>query len=293
MIGMNFTGGPGESWPTEVTHVRLWDNGVAWRNIHTAVDTYDWSVLDALVDKAAGKTIVYTVGGCPQWLAKYPDQPYYAPWLGPGSNSMPWSMDEANKFFWNLATRYAGRIKAYEIWNEPQLADFLYPYNVTECNALATMTKRAYSTIKACDPNALVLAASVLPRTSSGGMTRAQKYLTALQSAGWNIDAFTTHIYPEVGYWAPKWKTMLNDVVATITAMNPPTTKLWITETLFGLLGPELTDLTALDTAVSGLYTNDGGRFVFWYAWDRPDLGGSYLGPNSPTWESIKVRHTL
>ncbi len=292
MIGMNFTGGQAQAWPSEVTHVRLWDNGVCWRDIHLAVDTYDWAKLDALVDKASGKTIVYTIGGCPQWLAKYPDQPNYAPWLGPGSNSMPWSLDEANKFFWNLATRYAGRIKAYEIWNEPQLADFLYPYTVAECNTLASMTKRAYNTIKACDPNALVLAAPVLPRPSSGGMTRAQKYLTSLKNAGWNVDAFTTHIYPEVGYWAPKWKSMLDEVVSFLAGMDAPTSKLWITETLFGLLGPELTDPTALDTAVSGLYTNDGGRFVFWYAWDRHDLGGSYLGPSSPTWSSIKARHT-
>ena len=137
MIGMGFTGGVDEAWPSEVTHVRLWDQGVHWGAIHTAPDTYDWSVLDALVAKAAGKTIVYVIGACPRWLAKYPDNPHYAPWLGPGSNSMPYSLDEANKFAWNLATRYKGRIKAYEVWNEPQLADFLYPYNDTECNALA------------------------------------------------------------------------------------------------------------------------------------------------------------
>ena len=91
MIGLGFTGGPGEEYPPEVTHVRIWDQGAHWGAIHTAVDTYDWTLLDQLVDKAAGKTIVYTIGGCPRWLAKYPDNPHYAPWLGPGSNSMPWS----------------------------------------------------------------------------------------------------------------------------------------------------------------------------------------------------------
>jgi len=40
---------------------------------------------------------------------------------------MPTDINEFNKFIWNLATRYLGQINYFEIWNEPQLADFLYP----------------------------------------------------------------------------------------------------------------------------------------------------------------------
>jgi len=81
---------------------------------------------------------------------------------------MPYDVDEFNKFCWNLATRYKGRILYYEIWNEPQLSEFLYPYTSEELNCLATMTSRAYSTIKSIDSSTMVLAASVLPRSSSG-----------------------------------------------------------------------------------------------------------------------------
>jgi hypothetical protein len=288
---MGFTGGLDESWPSEVTHIRLWDNGVAWKDIHTAPDTYDWSRLDALVAKAGSRHLTYVIAACPRWLAKYPDNPHYAPWLGPGSNSMPYSLDEANKFAWNLATRYKGRIKAYEVWNEPQLADFLYPYNDAECNTLAAMTKRFYSTIKACDPAALVLSASVLPRESSGGMNKARRYLAAMQRKDWNVDAMACHIYPEVGYWAPRWGNMLQDVVSTLKSMGCPTSKLWVTETGYGLLGPDTTDQQDA-TAVKGTYDRDGGRFVFWYAWNRPDLGGMFIGPGSASWTAIKANHT-
>jgi hypothetical protein len=290
MIGMNFSGGVNEAWPDEVEWVRIWDQGAHWGAIHLGPDQYDWSLLDALVDKAGSRKIVYAIGGCPRWLAKYPDNPHYAPWLGPGSNSMPYSLDEANKWVWNLATRYKGRIKAYEVWNEPQLADFLYPYNDAECNTLAAMTKRFYSTIKACDPAALVLGASVLPRESSGGMNRARRYLSALQKKDWNVDAFTTHIYPEVGYGASRWGSMLQDVVSTLKSMGAPTSKLWITETTFDLLGPVLNDTDAR-TKVNGLYTREGGRFVFWYAWNRPDLGGLQIGTGTAAWDEIKLKH--
>ncbi len=289
MIGLHFHGAQFDALPAQTTHVRLWDCGVHWSAIHTGPDVYNWTLLDSLVNKCAGKHITYVIGACPRWLAKYPNQAHYAPWLGPGSNSMPYSLDEANKFFWNLSTRYKGRIKAYEIWNEPQLADFLYPYNDTELNALAAMQKRAYSTIKACDPAALVLGASVLPRESSGGMTRARKYLAALQRKDWNVDAFTTHIYPEVGYWGPRWTSMLTDVTATLKSMGTPTSKLWITETTYGLLGPNLTDAVAIDKAVKAAYNAAAGKFIIWYGWNRPDLGGMLINTGTPGWNSIKT----
>ena len=288
MIGMHMTDrGDWGSIPAEVTHLRIWDVGAHWGAIHTAPRTFDWTLLDELVDKAGDRHVTYVIAGCPRWLAKHPDQEHFAPWLGPGSNSMPWSVDEFNDFCWQLATRYKGRINAYEVWNEPQLVDFLFPYTTAECNTLAQMTKRAYSTIKACDPAALVLAASVLPRDSSGGMKRATKYLLALRRKGWNVDAFTCHIYPEIGTGSKRWKAMLDDVVEGLRSLDPPTKKLWITETAYGLLGYDIPDAKARQL-VRDTYDWDGGRFTFWYAWDRPDLGGMRVGPGTAAWAAIK-----
>jgi hypothetical protein len=288
MIGMHLT--DAADWadiPSKITHLRLWDCGVTWRDIHLGPDTYDWTRLDQLVSSAGGRHVVYTVGACPQWLAKYPDQPHYAPWLGPGSNSMPYDVEAFNGFMWNLATRYRGRIHAYEIWNEPQLADFLYPYTDAECNALAAMTKRAYNTVKACDPAAMVLAASVLPRESSGGMKRARRYMDAVKSKGYPFDAWTTHLYPEIDTGYKRWRSMLDDTVATIDAYQSPTRKLWITETNYGLLGHTIPDSKA-DQLVTDTYAGAGGRFVYWYAWRRPDLGGMQIGPDTAAWTAIK-----
>ena len=115
MTGMGFTSTDGWPAPGEVTDARIWDIGAAWNQIHLGVDTYDWSRLDSVVAQmeGMGSRITYVIGACPLWLAKYPDNPYYAAWLGPGSNSMPYDIDEFNKFVWNLSTRYQGRIVAY------------------------------------------------------------------------------------------------------------------------------------------------------------------------------------
>lgn len=291
MIGMNYTFLE-DVWPTETTHARIWDMGVSWRDIHIAVDVYDWTRLDTVVDRmvAAGLNITYCVGLTPQWLAKYPNQPHYKPYYGPGSNSMPWSVDEFNKFIWNLATRYKGKIKNYEIWNEPQLAEYLYPYETAETNTLATMTQRAYNTIKSIDSTAIVLSASILPRTSSGGIAKAQKYLNSMQLKGYPVDAWTCHIYPEgTTNQASIWKGYYDAVKNEITARATGTNKIWVTETALGLLqGPIAADKCYQYTENIYLHMNS---FVFWYAWNRPDLGGATIKFGSPQWEAIKTYH--
>ncbi len=48
MSGMGFTSLTG--WPSSgVSHIRIWDIGVTWRDIHLNVDVYDWSRLDQVV----------------------------------------------------------------------------------------------------------------------------------------------------------------------------------------------------------------------------------------------------
>ena len=288
MIGLNLTR-TDVPWPAEATHVRLWDAGVHWGAIHVQPDVYDWSRLDQLVERAAGRHITYVVCGTPRWLAADPNSTHAAPWLGPGSNSLPRDIDEFNKFIWNLGTRYKGRIHAYEIWNEPQLRDFLEPYTISSCSRLAKMTLRAANTLEKVDSSAVVVTASVLPRASSGGMTRARRWLEALERTGWPGDVMSCHIYPEPNLGVQRWKAMLQDVVSTLTAMQCPRKRLWVTETTFGLLGDPIGPADAAKL-VSGVY-GTGKRIIFWYAWDRPDLGGLYIADGSAAWQAIKEEH--
>ena len=290
MLGLGFTK-TNENWPKEVTHARIWDIGATWKDIHVAPDQYNWARLDEVMAKMEGmgyKHITYVIAATPQWLAKYPTQAHFALWLGPGTNSMPHNVEEFNKFVHNLATRYKGRIHAYEIWNEPQLADFLYPYDIKELNTLATMTKRAYKTIKSIDSKALVLGASILPRPTSGGMKKAKKYLDAMKEKGYPVDAWTCHIYP-VGNTnqGELWKQYFDETRAALKGRK--TSKLWVTETGLGLLqGPISPEKT--EKYLNKIKDVAKGTFVYWYAWDRPDLGGALIAEGTPAWNTIKKR---
>lgn len=273
--------------PPHTDWVRLWDCGVTWKDIHLGPDKYDWSRLDYLVNLYSDRKILYVICATPRWLAKDPNAPHYAPWLGPGTNSLPHNIEEWNKFVWNLATRYKGRIHAYEIWNEPQLADFMYPYTIPNINLLANMTKRAYSTIKSIDKSAFVVSASVLPRLSSGGMKRAAKYLRALRLRKWPVDRVSCHIYPEVGKGAKAWAAYLLDVQSSVKHFGGPPL-IWVTETNYNLLGPVINDGEA-EKLIKDTYLYAGKHPIFWYGWDKTDvLGGLNIKQGTQTWAAIQ-----
>lgn len=288
MLSINPTHGLDEDWPADVQGIRLWDQQVTWRDVNPERGVYQWDRLDALVAKAHGKHVTYVIAGTPAWAAMHAQQGHFAPWIGPGSNSQPRDVDDFNEFVWHLATRYKDRIHVYEVWNEPQLVEFWFPYNPATLSLLARMTQRAHHTIHLCDPGAEVLAASVLPRPSSGGMKRARKYLAALKSRGWPVDGYTCHIYPEPGSNPMRWAWLLTQVMVALTALRAPRRKhLLVTETYIDLKGPYRGD-AATRKCVTAIYRARGKRQVVWYGWNRPDLEGSQLAPGTAAWEQIK-----
>ena len=296
MLGMGFTQ-TNQDWPSEVTHARIWDIGCTWKDIHVAPDQFNWARLDEVLAKMEGmgyKHITYVIAATPQWAAQDPNAPHYAPWLGPGTNSLPGDPDNSWKpFVANLSQRYKGRIKAYEIWNEPQLADFMYPYDDKNRNKLAQMTKDASRIIKGNDPAVLIGSASVLPRPSSGGMKKGGKYLAALKKKDkktWcGIDFVACHIYPE-GHTSQGtlWKDYHKDVKQTMKDMDCPTTKIWVTETALGLLDDAGNAQDKVDKYTKTIKDYIKGGFVIWYAWERPDLKGAWIGNGTYQWDAIK-----
>lgn len=291
MLGMNFTQLETD-WP-RVDWVRIWDIGCDWSRIQSARHEYDWTRLDAVVGKAeaVGAKIVYVMHGTPRFLAENPNNDHTAPWMPPGSNSIPKDVDVWNEFAWEVASRYKGRIHAYEIGNELQLADFLHPWNDYTRGVWARMTKRAYRTIKAVDPDALVIGASVLPRKSSGGMKRGDLWLSALKKEGWPVDAMACHIYPTVGENYPEWAAYFQEVKSSVKAKGGPS-KVWVTETLFDLLGPPMTD--AKSQNITRKVREKHAGYVFFYAYDRPDLGGQgpWIKPGTLTWSELEKFRT-
>jgi hypothetical protein len=91
---------------------------VGWDGLEPRRNSYDWSFLDQLVAQAeaAGVRLIPYVAYTPAWNAP----PGAAdPWRQP-----PRDLDAFAAVMQRLAARYRGRIHSWEIWNEPDNADY-------------------------------------------------------------------------------------------------------------------------------------------------------------------------
>ncbi|MGD8398802.1 MAG: cellulase family glycosylhydrolase [Anaerolineae bacterium] len=129
------------------TWVKQW---FAWRDIEgKGKGQYDWTTADRIVSQIDefGLKLIVRVDHEPEWA-------------GPP----PGNIDHFTDFLTALATRYRGRIEAYQVWNEPNLARE-WGNKAPNAAEYTQMLKRAYNAIKAADPNALVISAGMAPTT--------------------------------------------------------------------------------------------------------------------------------
>ena len=295
MIGMNHSD-LDKPWP-KTTWVRCWDIQCDMARVHLARHSYDWSRLDRWFDKAEsiGAKTVYVIHGTPAFNAKNPTNEHNAGWMPAGANSVPKSIDVFNEFVHALCSRYKGRLHAIEVGNEAaNLLDFWNPITKASMETLVKMHKRAYKTAKSIDPSITVVANCILPRKSSGGVKKAQKFIDAMKAAGWPCDAVSCHIYPLPdnpdahggGANYPEFKRDYDAVKSAVKKAGGPYKKCWVTEFSIDLLKPRLSDAKAQNIIRKIREKHKG--FVFYYAWDRPDLGGLYVGPNTLAWSEME-----
>jgi len=123
--------------------------GFPWREMEVGKGIFDWGVADRVVEALEGFSIIALVDSPPPWAQAE----------GP-TNSPPDNYRDLGDFLYALASRYRGRIEAYQIWREPNLASQWGPPNAAEYVALLRV---AYLNIKAADPEALVISAGLAP----------------------------------------------------------------------------------------------------------------------------------
>jgi hypothetical protein len=151
-------------------------------------------------------------------IARLDNQPVWArsdkifPASGP-----PDKIQDYADFVHAIASRYKGKIQAYEVWNEPNLA-VEWGGKPPDPVAYVALLKAAYTAIKAADPDALVISAGLAPTTASGAIaTPDVEFARQMYKAGASkyFDLLGVH---GAGYKAPP--AMGPDEVAKNSAYN-------------------------------------------------------------------------
>ena len=123
----------------------------SWQDIEGAgKGHFDWSIPDRIVDQVEQHGLKLIVR-----VSQDPDRPFWA-------GKPPENAGHYADFLAAVASRYRGRIQAYQVWNEPNLARE-WGGNRPDPAGYARMLKMAYSAIKAIDPNAIVVTAGMAP----------------------------------------------------------------------------------------------------------------------------------
>jgi len=139
----------------------------AWREIEGAEKgVFNWENTDRMVQQAQDRNL--------KLLARVGVQPAWAggdfPEIGPPDNYQDFA-----DFVYALASRYKGKIGAYQIWNEPNLSREWgnKPVNPAEYTELL---KVAYEAVKRADPNAIVITAGLAPTTRNDNVAMPDMY---------------------------------------------------------------------------------------------------------------------
>jgi len=127
--------------------------GFGWRDIELQKGAFDWSHTDAIVEMAGAEGL--------DILARIDFQPE---WAGGGypTSGPPDDLQDLADFLTAVASRYAGRIRAYQIWNEPNLARE-WGGQTPDPGAYVKLLHTAYAAIKQADPHAMVISGGLSP----------------------------------------------------------------------------------------------------------------------------------
>ena len=162
---------------------------IPWNGIELADDFYYWDKVDYLVNAAdsRGMGILGVLNSTPAWAVEPGRVPVASP---------PASDAEYAEFVGQVAARYAGKVSAYEVWNEPNAYTFWNPApNPAEYTQLL---QAAYPAIKAADPDATVIGGVVGWVTDYGNLTISpDRFVDGMYAAGAQgyFDALSYHPY--------------------------------------------------------------------------------------------------
>lgn len=155
---------------------------ISWRDIEPVRGQLDFTGLDEVVNNltSANLKILFTVTSAPTWARTYILE-----------NGPPDNAADYGAFMAALAARYAGRVQAYEIWNEPNRRSEWSctedPQNPRFCTTrYIDLLTAAYQSIKQADANALVISAGLAPTGYNDGTNAVddRQFLTNLYTAG-------------------------------------------------------------------------------------------------------------
>jgi len=257
-FGMHIQDYKGNGWPT--IPFGSWRDSIGWRNVEPQKGVWDFKNVDAEVDAATQHNVelLLDIGFTPLWASGAPDKQCR---VGKGLCAEPANIQDWRDYIHTLGTRYKGRVKYYEIWNEPNDTNF---YTGT-IPGLVQMSKVAREVFKSIDPEIQVV--SPVP-TSPAGLTLLDSFFAAGGGSAVDIVGFHFYVAPSQPEGIFSYVQQLYQIMQKHGVGNKP---IWDTENGWRLdkLDPD-TQMAYLARTML-LERAAGASRVFWFSWGYCD----------------------
>jgi hypothetical protein len=260
-FGLHFLAGK-TPWPSvPVASWRLWDTSTRWPDIEPSKGHWQFDTLDKDVELAQqhDSDVLLTLAVTPKWASAHPD--VKSGWQEPGLTSEPLDLEDWRGFVRQVATRYKGRIHAYEIWNEPNLKQ----YWVGNTDQLIALVREAHDIIKGIDPTAIIVSPAA---TTGSGIGWLDDFLRKGGAQYVDVIGYHFYVFPQ----PPENVVDLVQRVKQTLANNGVGDKpIWGTE--IGWAEPKPFPSEELGAAyIARTYTvawAAGVSRLYWYSWDN------------------------
>ncbi len=264
-------------WPTVPFGAwRLWDSQVTWPDLEPRRGEWHLDLLKQYLDIAEQHhvEVLLTLGMTPTWAASRPSENSTH---GLGGASTPRDLRAWENYISIIATLGRGRIRAYEIWNEPNWPHF-YSGTVEQMLELARV---AYSTIKKIDPSAIVVTPAVA--MPGHGAQWLEKYLAA--GGGNFADVIGVHFYVEGASDPEAMLAEIAQVKQLRVRYGLENKPIWNTETGWSKPKQFKSEEEAAAFVVRAYLLNwaAGVERFYWYAWDNRHWVTLYLTQSDRT----------
>jgi hypothetical protein len=139
-----------------------------WPLVQPDPETFQWFFYDGVVDEANnhGLNLMFSIVGAPAWTR-----------AAGGENGPPDDYTHYTNFLNELLARYPGQIHAIEVWNEQNLdREWATPEGLSPASYVQFLSQ-SYDTIKANDPNIIVISGALAPTGIHDGVTSYDDFL--------------------------------------------------------------------------------------------------------------------
>lgn len=252
-----------------------------WRGLQPSRDRWNFSALDKAVKKAGAHhvEVLLSLGQTPMWAASRPREVVQN---GPGAASEPAQTADWERYIRTVARRYKGRIKYYELWNEPKFRE-VDRYRVEDgftgyATQMVELGKVARRVLAEEDPNAILIS----PALGSANVARIEAWLKA--GGGQVAPVLASHFYEPT---PEEMVASYRRIRAGLDRNGYIGMPIWVTESGYFVENPEWPPakpqwneevvspekLAAYVVRAHLLTAAIGVARFYWYSWDIPNIG--------------------